>query len=83
MEVNMEDRFNRNQKKLIKSVLDKFMGVLPKNKMPLSCFQNLGVTSSHILHMYGVAKVHKNSIPMRAIISAPGSYYVQLASCMA
>ena len=83
MEVNMEDRFNTNLNKLIKSVPDKFMGPLPKNTMRWSCFQKLAATGSRIPHMYGVAKVHKTNIPMRPIISAPGGYYFELASCMA
>ena len=74
-----EDRFNRALHKLITVVDNDFIGPLAKNMVRRHFFNNLTGTGSHLPKLYGLAKVHKDGVPLRPVISFPGSAYHNLA----
>ena len=81
--IAVEDKFNRQLRSCIKVVDNKFIGPLPIDTVRWSAFCCLRASGSRIAPFHGLAKIHKQDIPLRPIISFPGSAYHNLATHLA
>jgi len=50
-----------------------------KGKIAAGMFERLKPIGSQPHHLYGLAKVHKNDLPLRPVLSMPGSAYYKIA----
>ena len=63
-----EDRINETLNKLYKD-----------GKLSESLYNEMKATGGQIRKLYGTAKVHKNNVPVRPVLSMPGSPYYKIA----
>ena len=54
-----------------------------ENKISEALFSKLKPIGSQPPHLYGLAKIHKNGVPIRPVLSMPGSPYFNIAKQMA
>ena len=57
--------------------------LLDENKINQQLFEKLKPTGSQAPRIYGLAKVHKTDIPLRPVLSMPGSAYHKIANQVA
>ena len=57
--------------------------LLNDNKISKELFEDLKPRGSQPARLYGLAKVHKNNVPMRPVLSMPGSAYHKVAEYVA
>ena len=81
--IALEEKFNRQLRTCLKVVNNNFIGPLQRDTVRWNVYNGLRATGSRLAPLYGLAKVHKPDIPLRPIISFPGSTYHNLANHMA
>jgi len=54
-----------------------------RNKITDTLFDKLKPTGSQPPRLYGLAKIHKDSVPVRPVLSMPGSAYYNIANQVA
>ena len=59
-------------KKKLKKV---FLDMRKKVKIPVKVYESLRSTGAQPARLYGLAQVHKKEIPLRPVLSIPGSCY--------
>ena len=64
----------KNEKELNEELLD----VRKKGKIPVKVSKVLRSTEAQPARLYGLAKVHKKEIPVRPVLTIPGSCYYKL-----
>ena len=60
-------------------IIDKLKALKANNKIDEHLYQSFHPTGSQPARLYGLAKVHKASIPTRPVLSMPGSAYHPIA----
>lgn len=60
-------------------VVDELKKLMKDGKIDEGLFEKLKPLGSHPARLYGLAKVHKTSVPTRPVLSMPGSAYHQIA----
>ena len=60
-------------------IIDKLKTLRDDGKIDEQLYQKFHPTGSQSARLYGLAKVHKASIPIRPVLSMPGSVYHQIA----
>merc|ERR1711891_74703 len=64
-------------------VLTLLKTLLEENKIDEVLYHRLKPMGSQTARLYGLAKVHKEDIPMRPVLSMPGSVYYRIAEYVA
>ena len=69
--------------KLERSLNRELLLLKKKGKLPAGVYENLRFTGSQPARLYGLAKVHKQNVPLRPVLSLPGSHYESLNKWLA
>ena len=61
-------------------IIEKLKDLKNQNKINETIYNTMHPTGSQPARLYGLAKVHKDSIPLRPVLSMPGSVYHPIAN---
>ena len=64
-------------------IVDELKTLLKENKIKEKFFDDIKPTGSQPPRLYGLAKIHKQSVPLRPVLSMPGSAYYKIGKQVA